>query len=149
METVSVILGQIQLTVIIHIGKQVSANEPNKTETSSASMPSENEEHRVQAFLLNILTAGLQESRYAVFEYTIKEYHRNCFETVQQIIRNSDKSNKLQQLKNVQSLYEKHVKDYPKENRQAILDGQIPEPIARNAGIATNALCHQMFGFTQ
>lgn len=73
METVSVILGQIQLTVIIHIGKQVSANEPN-TETWSASVPNEDEAHRVQAFLLNILTAGLQQSRYAVFENAIKEY---------------------------------------------------------------------------
>lgn len=148
METVSVILGQIQLTVIIHIGKQVSANEPN-TETWSASVPNEDEAHRVQAFLLNILTAGLQQSRYAVFENAIKEYHRNCFERVQNIIRNSNKPNKLQQLKNVRSLYEKHVKNYPKQNQQAILDGQTPEPIARNAGIATNALCHQMFGFTK
>lgn len=113
-----------------------------------ANEPIDDEEQRIQGVLLNILTAALQESRYAVFDQTIKAYHKDCFERVHKIIADSVKPNKLEQLKRLDILYDKHVKDYPKQNRQAILDGQIPEPISRNAGIATNALCHQMFGFT-
>lgn len=102
----------------------------------------------MQALLLKILTAGLQESRYAVFEHTIKAYEEDCFNRAYKTISDANRHNKDDQLKRLTELYEKHIKDYPKQNRQAILDGQIPEPISRNAGIATNALCHQMFGFT-
>lgn len=141
LETVSVILGQIQIEYHILIvprnKKQVSADEPSK-----------DEEERIQGLLLKILTAGLQESRYAVFENTIKEYHKDCFDRVYKIISDSTKSNKLEQLERLETLYNAHIKDYPKQNRQSILDNQIPEPISRNAGIATNALCHQMYGFT-
>lgn len=65
------------------------------------------------------------------------------------IISDSNKSDadKTAQLERLESLYKNHIKDYPKQNRQAILDDQIPEPISRNAGIATIALCHQMHGF--
>lgn len=97
---------------------------------------------------MNILTAGLQESRYAVFDRTIKDYHKDCFDKVYKNITESNKSNKQHKLEQLENLYVKHIKDYPKQNRQAILDGQIPEPISRNAGIATNALCNQMYGFT-
>lgn len=106
------------------------------------------EEQKVQNLLLKILTAGLQESRYAVFEHTIKAYEEDCFDRANKMITSSNRHNKDEQLKRLKDLYETHIKDYPKQNRQAILDGQIPEPIARNAGVAVNALCHQMFGFT-
>lgn len=102
----------------------------------------------MQNLLFQILTAGLQESRYAVFEQTINAYERDCFDRAAKIISDSDRPNKDDQLKRLKDLYDVHIKDYAKQNRQAILDGQIPEPIARNAGVAVNALCHQMFGFT-
>lgn len=106
------------------------------------------EERNVQCLLLKILTAGLQESRYAVFEHTINVYEQDCFDRAYQLIADSNRSNQDEQLKRLSDLYQTHIKNYPKQNRQAILDGQIPEPIARNAGVAVNALCHQMFGFT-
>lgn len=96
---------------------------------------------------MNILTANLQESRYAVFEHTIKSYEENCYQQVYDKIEKSSKWNKKELLDKLNSLYENHVKDYAKQNRQAILDDQIPEPISRNAGVAVNALCHQMHGF--
>lgn len=108
----------------------------------------DDEEQKVQGLLLKILTAGLQESRYAVFEFTISAYERNCFERAYNKISESNSHDKNDQLKRLTDLYEKHVEDYPKQNRQAILDGQIPGPISTNAGVAVNALCHQMFGFT-
>lgn len=128
--------------------KQVSAHIDDDEKPTKDVEPTVDEEQRVQGLLLKILTAGLQESRYAVFEHTIKEYHKDCFDRVYKIISDSDKPNKEQQLERLEMLYNKHIKDYPKQNRQAILDNQIPEPISRNAGIATNALCHQMYGFT-
>lgn len=109
---------------------------------------SDDEEQRVQNLLLKILTAGLQESRYAMFEHTIKAYEEDCFDRAYKMIADSNRHNKDEQLNRLKDLYGKHIKDYPKQNRQAILDGQIPEPISRNAGVAVNALCHQMFGFT-
>ena len=109
--------------------------------------PGKDEEQRVQGILLKTLTANLQESRYAVFEHTIKEYHKNCFDRVYKKISDANKPNKLEQLERLETLYKNHIENYPKQNRQAILDDQIPEPISRNAGIATNALCHQMHGF--
>lgn len=109
--------------------------------------PPVDEEQRVQHELLRILSNGLQESRYAVFEYAIKEYEANCYERAREQIHASNKSNKLDALANLARLYEHHVKNYAKQNRQAILDNQIAEPIARNAGVAVNALCHQMHGF--
>lgn len=102
----------------------------------------------MQNLLLDILKAGLQESRYAAFELTIKAYEEDCYQRARKIIIEADKHNKDDQLERLTSLYEKHIKDYPKQNRQAILDGQIAEPISRNAGVAVNALCHQMHGFT-
>lgn len=106
------------------------------------------EEQRVQNLLLDILKSNLQEARYAAFELTIKAYHEDCYRRAYKIIADSDRHDKDQQLDRLTSLYENHVKDYPKQNRQAILDNQIAEPISRNAGTATNALCHQMHGFT-
>lgn len=138
LETVSVILGQIQLNIIIEYPtKQVSTEHGTSAD----------EEQKVQGLLLKILTAGLQESRYAVFEHTIKAYEEDCYERAYSTIAESNQHDKDDQLKRLTDLYEKHVKDYPKQNRQAILDGQIAEPISRNAGVAVNALCHQMFGF--
>lgn len=115
--------------------------------TSSPSPLSLDEEQVIQRWLLQILTNDLQESRYAVFEYAINAYEANCYQRVREKIYASNKSNKLDSLGNLAKLYEQHVKDYAKQNRQAILDNQIPEPIARNAGVAVNALCHQMHGF--
>lgn len=126
--------------------KQVSI--ATNTGSTSSSSDSDAEEQRVQDLLLKILTAGLQESRYAVFEHTIKAYEEDCFNRAYKKINDLNRSNKDDQLKRLVDLYETHVENYPKQNRQAILDGQIPEPISRNAGIAVNALCHQMFGFT-
>lgn len=117
--------------------KQVSTEQNN-----------DDEEQKVQGLLLKILTAGLQESRYTVFEYTINAYERDCFERAHKQITESSRHDKNDQLKRLTDLYEKHVKNYPKQNRQAIIDGQIPGPISMNAGVAVNALCHQMFGFT-
>lgn len=120
----------------------------NNKQVSTTDQSSEDEEQKVQGLLLKILTANLQESRYAVFESTIKAYEQDCFQRAYKVIDESDRSDKTDQLKRLEDLYEKHVKDYAKQNRQAILDGQIPEPISKNAGVAVNALCHQMFGFT-
>lgn len=83
-----------------------------------------------------------------MFELTIKAYEEDCYQRARQIIIEADKPNKDTQLDHLKNLYEKHVKDYPKQNRQAILDNQIPGPISSNAGVAVNALCHQMHGFT-
>lgn len=126
----------------MHVWKQVS------TASDTGSSDSDAEEQRVQDLLLKILQAGLQESRYAVFEHTIKAYEEDCYNRAQKKIIDSNRHNKDDQLKRLADLYETHIKNYAKQNRQAILDGQIPEPISRNAGIAVNALCHQMFGFT-
>lgn len=126
----------------MHVWKQVS------TASDTGSSDSDAEEQRVQDLLLKILQAGLQESRYAVFEHTIKAYEEDCYNRAQKKIIHSNRHNKDDQLKRLTDLYETHIKNYAKQNRQAILDGQIPEPISRNAGIAVNALCHQMFGFT-
>lgn len=126
----------------MHVWKQVS------TASDTGSSDSDAEEQRVQDLLLKILQAGLQESRYAVFEHTIKAYEEDCYNRAQKEIIDSNRHNKDDQLKRLTDLYETHIKNYAKQNRQAILDGQIPEPISRNAGIAVNALCHQMFGFT-
>lgn len=127
---------------ILLVWKQVSM----ASDTSSTD--SDAEEQRVQDLLLKILQAGLQESRYAVFEHTIKAYEEDCYNRAYKKITDSTRHNKDEQLKRLTDLYETHIKNYAKQNRQAILDGQIPEPISRNAGIAVNALCHQMFGFT-
>ncbi|XP_031627655.1 uncharacterized protein LOC116343615 [Contarinia nasturtii] len=127
----------IAFTIFL-IYSQVLADDPSEID----------EEQRVQSLLLKILTAGLQESRYAVFEYTIKQYHDECYEKVHKIIAAANRPNKSEQLERLKTLYDNHIKNYPKQNRQAIFDNQNPEPIARNAGVATNALCHQMFGFT-
>lgn len=105
------------------------------------------EEQSIKHQLLRILTADLQESRYAAFEAYIKFYEQDCYHRARHAIEQSDKKNKSFLLNEVEKLYDHHVKDYAKQNRQAILDDQIPEPISRNAGIAVNALCHQMFGF--
>lgn len=126
----------------LHVWKQVS------TASDTGSGDSDAEEQRVQDLLLKILQAGLQESRYAVFEHTIKAYEEDCYNRAQKKIIDLNRHNKDDQLKRLTELYETHIKNYAKQNRQAILDGQIPEPISRNAGIAVNALCHQMFGFT-
>lgn len=140
------------------IGNCISILRPNSFEymiknesikqVSIATSSDNAEEQKVQDLLLKILTAGLQESRYAVFEQTIRTYEENCFNKVYKLIAESEHQNKEDQLKKLQELYENHIKDYPKQNRQAILEGQIPKPIARNAGIAVNALCNQMHGFT-
>lgn len=131
--------------------KQVSTDEASQDEEHdieiSTGERSRDELQHIQSKLLKILTANLQESRYAVFEYTIKEYHKDCFDRVYKNITLQNKPNKREQLKHLETLYKTHIEDYPKQNRQAILDDQIPEPISRNAGIATNALCNQMYGF--
>lgn len=131
----------------MYIWKQVT-NATNTGCDANANVNADTEEQRVQDLLLKILTAGLQESRYAVFEHTIKAYEEDCYDRAYKKIVDSNRHNKDEQLKRLTDLYETHIKDYPKQNRQAILDNQIPEPISRNAGIATNALCNQMFGFT-
>lgn len=105
------------------------------------------EEQRIQRELLAVLGNGLQQSRYAAFELTINAYEADCYRRAREHIYASNKSNKLHALADLAHLYEHHVKDYAKQNRQAILDDQIAEPIARNAGVAVNALCHQMLGF--
>lgn len=105
------------------------------------------EEQEIQRWLLQILTNGLQQSRYAVFEHKIQAYEENCYQQAREKIETSNKSNKQHLLASLAKVYENHVKDYAQQNRQAILDDQIPEPIARNAGVAVNALCHQMHGF--
>lgn len=104
-------------------------------------------EQSIQDVLLLLLKASLQESRYTVFKLYIKSYEEDCRQRVRKAIRESNKPNKEFLLDQVDKLYDNHIKDYAKQNRQAILDGQDPEPISRNAGIAVNALCQQMFGF--
>lgn len=107
------------------------------------------EEKTIQHQLLTLLTGDLQTSRYAAFEYYIKYYELDCYYRAQKAIHESNKPNKDHLLDQLYTLYDQDVKDYPEQNRQAILDNQIPEPISRNAGIAVNALCHQMFGFSK
>lgn len=101
----------------------------------------------LERWLLHILTENLGQTRYALFENAIKEFHTYCYHQVRQQIEASDNSNKLHSLGELNEIYENNVKNYPEQNQQAILDNQIPGPIARNAGIAVKALCHQMHGF--
>lgn len=105
------------------------------------------EEQTIQHQLLTLLTGDRQTSRYDAFQYYIKYYELDCYHRARNAIQQSNKSNKDHLLDQLHALYDQHVKEYAKQNRQAILDNQIPEPISRNAGIAVNALCHQMFGF--
>lgn len=97
---------------------------------------------------MNILKADVQQLRYEVFESFINAFEQRCYDRTRRIIETSTKSNKLNQLERLDTLYKNHVKNYPKQNRQAILDNQVPEPIATNAAIAVNALCHQMYLFS-
>lgn len=97
---------------------------------------------------MSTLSPAYNELRYPLFEQTVKLILSDCYRSAKDKIEHSKKHNKEHLRSEVDNLYENHVKNYAKQNRQAILDRQIPGPISRNAGTAVNALCNQMAGFS-
>lgn len=104
-----------------------------------------NDEEAVKRMLLHLLDSeNTPQSRYDSFERAVNEYQEDCFKHARERLEASERSDKLVRLTNLIELYEKHIKGYAPQLRQAIMDEQPNEPISRDAGIALNARCHQL-----
>lgn len=90
------------------------------------------------------------EDRYNAFKSVIDRIERKCKKyAFNSIIDRGNVTNAEQIKADVTELYTKHVKDYPAQLKQAILDRQETPPIAQNAAIAVRALCHQMLSLAK
>lgn len=90
------------------------------------------------------------EERYQAFKAVIDRIERKCKKVAfNTIIDRANVTNAAQIKADVDELYTKHIKNYPAQLKQAILDRQETPPIAQNAAIAVRALCHQMLSLAK
>lgn len=89
-------------------------------------------------------------NRYYAFENLINRFEQNCKRVAfERIIHGTYMISNQEAIKSeINEFYEEHVRHYPEQSKQAILDGQTPEPIVRNSAIAAHALCNQMLTLT-
>lgn len=111
-------------------------------------------EDQIQRIAENLTIAidgqELVEERYKAFKAVIDRFERKCKKVAfNKIIERANVTNADQIKADVDELYTKHIKNYPAQLKQAILDRQDTAPIAQNAAIAVRALCHQMMSLAR
>lgn len=111
-------------------------------------------EDQIQRIAENLTQAidghKLAEESYVDFESVIDRIERKCKKVAfKSIIDRANVTNADAIKADVDELYTKHIKNYPAQLKQAILDRQETLPIARNAAIAVRALCHQMLSLAR
>lgn len=90
------------------------------------------------------------EEKYNAFASIIDRIERKCKKVAfNSIIDRANVTNADEIKADINDLYIKHIKNYPAQLKQAILDRQETPPIAQNAAIAVRALCHQMLSLAK
>lgn len=125
-------------------------NTTPSTTTASATTA----EDQIQRIAENLTQAidghELVEERYSAFKAVIDRIERKCKKVAfNSIIDPANVTNADEIKADVDELYTKHIKNYPAQLKQAILDRQETPPIAQNAAIAVRALCHQMLSLAK
>lgn len=125
-----------------------------KNTTPSITNVTTTAEDQIQRIAENLTKAidGHEEvqDRYNAFKGVIDRIERNCKKVAfNSIIDRANITNADAVKADVDELYTKHIKNYPAQLKQAILDRQLTQPIAQNAAIATRALCHQMLSLAR
>lgn len=110
--------------------------------------------HQVER-IKNEIGHGMQSEsdlwvRYNRFEGIVIRITENCKRiALEQIVLAARAANGDWIKSEIETFYDNHVKNYPEQSKQAILDGQTVWPIATNVAIGTRALCHQMLSLSQ
>lgn len=119
--------------------------------TTAASTTAEDQIQRIAENLTQAIDGHeVVEERYKAFKSVIDRIERKCKKVAfNSIIDRANVTNADEIKAEVDELYTKHIKNYPAQLKQAILDRQETPPIAQNAAIAVRALCHQMLSLAK
>lgn len=119
--------------------------------TTASSTTAEDQIQRIAENLTLAIDGHEQvDERYNAFKSVIDRIERKCKKVAfNSIIDRANVSNTEAIKADVNELYTKHIKNYPAQLKQAILDRQETPPIAQNAAIAVRALCHQMLSLAK
>lgn len=119
--------------------------------TTASSTTAEDQIQRIAENLTLAIDGHEQvDERYNAFKSVIDRIERKCKKVAfKSIIDRANVTNADEIKADVTELYTKHIKNYPAQLKQAILDRQETPPIAQNAAIAVRALCHQMLSLAK
>lgn len=96
--------------------------------------------------LLDAMKGKKGEAAYDQYAAVISSLECVCRNGALKMVKDSKASSdrKKSAANYINQLYNEHIKTYPPQQRQAILDGQDYGPITQNAAIAIDALCGAM-----
>lgn len=99
--------------------------------------------------LLNAMKGKKGEAAYNAYKHVICEMEETCREAALAMVASSPGSQQAKntQKTNIEKKYQESIKNYPAQQRQAILDGQDFGPIAQNGATGANAMCDEMITF--